>query len=203
MKATDSFRSITELGPGEHACCLYETEEQQRVSLTAFLRQGLEWGEKVVYFADPQTAKAIVSCLRHNGLDVARCVATGQLQILTAAEAYMREGVFDPDRMIAFLRAETERALAEGYRALRVTGEMTWALRGLPGSDRLIEYEAKLNTFFPGSRCLALCQYDRRRFPPALLLDVLSTHPTVVVGTTLYENIYYAPRKESVANDVS
>jgi hypothetical protein len=51
--------------------------------------------------------------------------------------------------MIALLESETEQALADGYAALRVTGEMGWALRGLPGSERLIEYEAKLNRFFP------------------------------------------------------
>jgi len=50
--------------------------------------------------------------------------------------------------MIALLRSQTERALAEGYAALRVTGEMSWASRDLPGSERLIDYEAKL--FCPG-----------------------------------------------------
>jgi len=65
----------------------------------------------------------------------------------------MQQGLFDPDGMIVLLRVETERALAEGYPALRVTGEMSWAPRGLPCSERLIEYEAKLNEFFPGGNC--------------------------------------------------
>ncbi|MFQ6079806.1 MAG: MEDS domain-containing protein, partial [Thermodesulfobacteriota bacterium] len=129
-------------------------------------------------------------------------LASGQLVILTRDDAYMREGVFDPDGMIALLRGETERALAEGYPALRVTGEMTWALRGLPGSERLIEYEARLNEFFPGSKCLAICQYDRRRFDPAVLLDVLRTHPIAVVGTEVYDNFYYIPPAELLGSDL-
>jgi hypothetical protein len=36
------------------------------------------------------------------------------------------------------LRAETEQAWAEGYPVLPVTGEMTWALRGMPGSKQLV-----------------------------------------------------------------
>ena len=89
--------------------------------------------------------------------------------------------------MIALLRAETQRAIEEGYSALRVSSEMSWALKGLPGSERLIEYEAR-RTLLPGSGCLALCQYDRRPFDPQALLDVLETHPIAVIGTEIYDN---------------
>lgn len=73
---------------------------------------------------------------------------------------------------------------------------MSWALRGTPGSERIVEYEAKLNTFFPGSQCLAVCQYDRRRFDPRVLLEVLETHPLAVIGTEVYENFYYMPPQD-------
>ncbi len=116
--------------------------------------------------------------------------------MLTRDDAYVRGGSFDPAGMISLLREETEKAAAEGYPCLRVTGEMSWALRGLPGSERLIEYESELNRFFPGSRCLALCQYDRRRFPAELLLRVLETHPVAVVGTRIYENLYFISPEE-------
>jgi len=193
VTSSRSVRSIGDLGPGDHLCCLYETEEEHRAVLTPFLRQGLERGEKVLYIVDARGAETVLGYLRDDGLDPESYLASGQLTILTADEAYLKQGVFDPDGMIALLRTETEGALAEGYAALRVTGEMTWALRGLPGSQRLIEYEAKLNEFFPGSNCLAICQYDRRAFGPELLLDVLCTHPVAVVGTEVYDNLYYMP----------
>ena len=41
-----------------------------------------------------------------------------------------------------------------------------------------------------------MCLYDRRRFAPALLLDVLRSHPIAVVGMELYDNFYYAPPSE-------
>ena len=186
-------RTIAGLEPGDHLCCIYETEEEHRSVLTPFLHQGLERGEKVVYILDARTAEAILGYLQENGVYMEPYLASGQLSILTHDDAYLREGVFEPDRMIALLQAKTEQALAEGYSALRVTGEMTWVLRGLPGSERLIEYEARLNEFFPVSQCLAICQYDRRRFDPAILLDVLHTHPVAIVGTEIYDNFYYIP----------
>jgi len=195
------LRNITDLRPGDHLCCLYETEEEHRALLTPYLRQGLELGEKVLYIVDAYTAETVLDYLRYDGVEVKPYLDSGQLNILTAKDAYMRDGIFNPDGMIELLRNETERALAEGYSALRVTGEMTWALRGLPGSERLIEYEAKLNIFFPGSKCLALCQYDRRRFNPDMILDVLATHPIAVVGTVIYDNLYYMPVAEFLGPD--
>jgi len=191
-----TLRNITDLRPEDHLCCLYETEEEHRALLTPYLRQGLEQGEKVLYIVDAYTAETVLDYLRDDGVEVKPYLDSGQLNILTAKDAYVRDGIFNPDGMIDLLRNETERALAEGYSALRVTGEMTWALRGLPGSERLIEYEAKLNTFFPGSKCLALCQYDRRRFKPDVILDVLATHPIAIVGTVVYDNFYYMPVAE-------
>ena len=183
-----SSRTIRDVKPGDHIAWLYETEERHRAVLTPFLRQGLEGSEKVLYIVDSHTIETILGYLRDAGLNVEPYLASGQLTILTCDKTYIREGIFDPERMIAFLLAETERALAEGYTALRSSGEMTWALRGLPGSQRLIEYEARLNGFVPGSKCLLICQYNRWRFGSKVLLDALRTHPRSVVGNVLYDD---------------
>jgi PAS domain S-box-containing protein len=201
MEHTDSLDTIANLGPGHHVCWLYETEEEHRAVLTPFLRQGLERGEKVLYIMDAHGAETVLGYLQDDGLDVEPYLARQQLTIVTSQSAYMQQDVFDPDEMIAFLRAETERALAEGHTALRATGEMSWALGRLPRSERLMEYEAKLNEFFPGSDCLGMCQYDRRAFSPALLLDVLCTHPVAVIGTDVYDNPYYVPPAGFLGDD--
>jgi PAS domain S-box-containing protein len=46
------------------------------------------------------------------------------------------------------------------------------------------------------SNCSALCQYNRRLFPPELILDVIRTHPMVVYGSTVCQNLYYVPPDE-------
>ena len=194
---------VSHLQPGDHLCCIYETDEEHRALLTPYLRQGLERNEKVVYIVDARTAETVLGYLREDGLEPRPYLDKGQLVILTVSDAYMREGAFIPDRMISFLRQETDRAVAEGYGALRVTGEMSWALRGLPGSHRLIEYESKLNTFIPGSRSLAVCQYDKRRFSSEVLLQVLATHPIAVVGTETFENFHYVSPEEFLTHDFS
>ena len=202
MTFSYSLRTISDLKPGDHICCLYQTEKEHRALLTPFLRQGLERSQKVLYIVDTHTAETVLGYLKDDGLKVEPYLSSGQLGILTANDAYIRDGAFNPDQMIDLLGAETERALVEGYTALRVTGEMSWALRGLPGSERLIEYESKLNKFFPNTKCLAICQYDRRRFDPKILLDVLTTHPTVAVGTEIYDNFYHIPPADLLGHDL-
>lgn len=195
-RADYSLRSISDLEHGDHVCALYQGEAEHRAMLTVYLRQGLEQKQKVLYIVDTNTADTILGYLNDDGVEVERYLASGQLAVLSVREAYMRDGVFSPDRMIALLQEETSRALVQGYSALRVTGEMSWALRGFPGSRRLIEYEAKLNGFAPHNKCVLLCQYDRRRFSPRVLLDVLCTHPVAVVGSGAYTNFYYMPPAE-------
>ncbi len=195
------LRQIKDLQPGDHLCLIYETEAEHRAVLTPYLRQGLESGDKVIYIVDARTGETVLGYLRDDGVDADAYVQRGQLVILEVDVAYMQEGVFNPDGMIQLLSSETDKALAEGYRALRASGEMSWALRGLPGSERLIEYEAKLNDFFPGSQCLAICQYDRRRFSPDILMEVLATHPIAVIGIEVIDNIYYLPPEDLLGPD--
>jgi len=182
------------LKPHDHLCLIYESEEEWRGAAIPFLASGLKRGEKCVYVVDTSTAGEIHKYLGKEKIDTSAAEKTGQSVILHETDAYTREGSFDPDKMIAFLISETEKAIAEGYKALRVTDEMTWVLRGYPGSEKLLEDEAKLNRdLFPHYPCLALCQYDRWKFNPEIIKGVIVTHPILVRGNNVYHNFYYIP----------
>lgn len=193
-----SFTQMLEaMQPHDHLCLIYESQEEWQAAVVPFIALGLGRGEKCIYVADAHTADEIRECLRQQGVDVTAVENAGQLTILHETEAYTREGTFDPDRMIALLISETDKAVAKGYPALRVTGEMTWVLRGHPGSERLLEYEAKLNRdFFPRYPCLAICQYDRWQFSSETIKGVVVTHPQLIRGNRVYRNFYYVPPED-------
>ncbi|MDH3555602.1 MAG: MEDS domain-containing protein, partial [Deltaproteobacteria bacterium] len=185
-----------DLWPGDHLCCFYETDEERRIVLAMLLLQGLERGEKACFIGDMQTSQALLDYMEDDGFKVSPYLSCGQLGVMSLDETYLREGVFVPDKMIDLLKTETDLALAQGYSALRVTGDMSWALQTPPGSEQIIKYEAKLNDFFPGSKCIGICQYDKRLFPPALLMYVLETHPLAIIRTELFDNFYYMPPED-------
>jgi len=189
--------------PHDHLCLIYETDEQWLNALEYFLAGGLRRDEKCFYIIDERSAAQVKEGLLSRGLDIEAAEKRGQFVVLNETETYTSGGRFDPDRMLSMLKSETEKALSEGFSALRVTGEMSWALKGAPGSERLIEYEAKLNTFFPHNRCCAVCQYDRRRFDADTLLGVLYTHPVAVVGDQVLDNFYYISPDDFLSEDRS
>src|SRR5262245_41445394 len=98
--------------------------------------------------------------------------------------------------MFTFWRDATQLAMSEGFSALGATGETEWVLRGGRGLERWMEYESRLTHTLSESNCSALCQYNRRLFPPELILDVIRTHPTCVYGSTVCRNLYHVPPDE-------
>lgn len=171
------WRKISSLKPGHHACYVFSTKQEHRTVVASFIAKGIELNQKVIYIADLNAFRPIVDYISDSNVEVEKYLAQGQLRLLSATSVYLVHEIFDPDRMIDFLQAETDRSIEEGYTGLRITGEMSWVLKGSPGSDRLMEYESKLNSFFPGSKCVALCQYDKRLFNMDLLNTVAEIHP--------------------------
>ncbi len=135
-----------------------------------------------------------------SGIDVDAASAAGSLVVASKQDAYLKQGYFDPEWMIGFLEETARQARDDGYSALRVTGEMTWALGDAPGADRLIEYENELNRFLPAADCVAICQYNRSRFPDEVIRDIIYTHPTVIYGGCVCSNFYFIPPEEFLSD---
>lgn len=192
--------SSADLEPGSHLCWLYETDEEYRAGIVPAIRRGLERGEKVIYTAPARLCRTVLEYLQDDGLDTESYLGKGVLVIRSCGESGQRKPSA-PDALIAQLQTGTERALAQGYTGLRVIEEMTWVLAQFPGVDWLTTCEAGLNEFLPGTQCSVICQYDRRHFDPDVLLHILRTHPIAIVGTQVYDNFYYIPFQDLLAND--
>ncbi|MDY0747648.1 MEDS domain-containing protein [Paucibacter sp. R3-3] len=198
--------ALERMQPGDHYCGIFRSDADQRQITIDFVRLGIERHERMLYLVHLQTADRLRTTLQTADIDVDALVASGQLVIQSAKEVYLVDGAFQPERMIEMLGRETEAALRAGYAALRVTGEMSWALAGDPGSERLVEYEALLNDFYAtGAKSYSICQYDQRRFDAELMNDVLHTHPSVLLDTEGFDNasMYYVPPEAFLTADRS
>lgn len=155
---------------------------------TAYLRAGLERGERVVYYADQRAPHEVLAWLISDGVDPGPALVGGQLLVTTAEDGYLPDGSFDADAMVGVLRDEVANALAAGFTGFRVSGDMTWALREPPGAGRLAEYETVVNEVFAGRPASAVCQYDVRRFTADQLRDFGGRHPGAVRLTPLHHD---------------
>ncbi|HYO52195.1 MEDS domain-containing protein [Archangium sp.] len=179
------------MGHGDHLCLVYENAEQQWDAVIPYVAEGLARNEACLYVVDDHDLDEVRQAFVVHGVDVDAHVRSGQLTFSTKREAYLFSGVFDPSAMIAFLARTVQEAVAAGRTGFRVTAEMTWALGQQCGCERLIEYEALLSNFFPGSQASAICQYNRKRFSADVIRDVLRTHPVAIVGNQVCPNLYY------------
>jgi PAS domain S-box-containing protein len=193
--------ALERFGPHDHLCSIYENQQDHFAVAVPFIRIGLERHEKCLYITDAESLEAVRAAMLAGGIDVASALDSGALTLATKDQTYMRLGRFDPDWMFSYWRDAAEQARREGYDSLRATGETEWVVRGGPGLERWMEYECRLTHAMAESNAFALCQYNRNLFPPALILDVIRTHPVVIYRLTVCRNFYFVPPEEFLGED--
>jgi len=173
---------------GTHMCLIYSNENERRKVIGKFLESGITANEKVSYFADIMKPEAVCEWLRKMDIKLPK---DDGFSVLNAEDTYCTDGEFIPENMLNKLRAFYENATKGGYPNARVSGEMSWALKEIPGSERLMEYEALVNDVLVTHPVTAICQYDANQFDGADILNVLKVHPMMVVHGQIVYNPYY------------
>jgi MEDS: MEthanogen/methylotroph, DcmR Sensory domain len=180
------------LEPGDHICALYVSQTERDQIMLPFLRAGLQAGHKCFCVVDSSPTSQVLEDLGDDDATLA-ALSEHQLELFTAGETYLRTRPFSTEGILDFLRENVQVAAAEGdYAFSRITGEMPWALHDLPDErEEFFRYEAELNRFAPQYPQAILCLYDLGHFGGGILLDLLRTHPKLVVSGQLVENPYY------------
>ena len=179
-----------------HICAFFESEEQEYACIAQYFSEGLAQGEQVVTIRDSTKCGAHLDKLRERiPLPLDESIRTNQLRVVASEETYLKEGIFESERMFNMLEGVLKEAAAGPFRRVRTCGDMTWALRDMPGTGELMEYESRVNQLTREHDCTLMCVYDVNKFSGRAVMDVLSTHPLVVMGDRIYENPYYVEPK--------
>ncbi len=181
---------------GSHIASFYRNLSELRRIAVPFIQKGLEQGDRCICVVHEETRDGLQGSLQDQGVDVEAALESGQLGILTAEETYLSPGYFNPEKMLEFYESALRTAIEEGYRVIRATGEMAWALEERPGVGQLVEYEAKLNRMLATYPQVTLCLYNLTRFRGDTVMDVLKVHPVCIVGDALIYNHFYIPPDE-------
>jgi hypothetical protein len=184
------------LGEGDHICAFYRGSQERDALLRSYLGAGLGAGERCLCVVDSIDPEHVLGLLDGSGQP---SVWGGQLTVTSSDRAYLREGRFEPAAMIRFWDELVGASAGGGYRMTRAVGEMTWALRGAPGVERLVSYESELNRFLPLYPQVILCLYDLDRFGAETVVDLMKTHPKLLINGMLLENPYYLDPDEFLA----
>jgi MEDS: MEthanogen/methylotroph, DcmR Sensory domain len=181
------------LGQHRHICAFFNGVEEQHRVLRSFIKEGFERGDKAVHLVDPELREDHLRWLAEAGIDVEQAVGKGQLDLRRWQDAQLRGDRFDQDAMLALLEETFQSGAAAGYPLTRLIGQMEWALADKPGVDDLLEFETRVNYLMAKYDDPAICTYNLSKFSASVVMDIMRTHPVVIIGGLLQENPFFVP----------
>jgi len=146
--------------PPGHACLLYADDERRRSVLVDYFLEGLLRAEKLLYMGGPGLEDGIVSQLSAL-CDTSALLASGQLVLLPARDAYLAGGTFNGASLRAAYGQQVDEAVSDGYRGLRSYADCSWLLDVLEGGlEQWVQYELEVDDLLAGLPVEGMCGFD-------------------------------------------
>ncbi len=186
-----------DLAGRNHVCAFFNTIEEEHRVLGSFYRDGLDRGEKAAHIVDPANREEHLKRLAGAGIQVQAMMDTGQLEVLPWTDAYVRDHRFDQVAMLATVETLLQSGAAAGYGLTRLAGHhMDWLFLDKPATYNLVEYEARLNLVLSKRNDPVICNYNPSTFGATVAMDIMRTHPLVIIGGLLRENPFFVPPEQ-------
>ena len=160
---------------GTHLCHFYGTKQDLLDILIPYFKAGLEHNELCIWVTcGPLSTEEARHALRQAVPGADRHLAAGDIEIVPHTQWYLKDGAFDPQRVMNGWYTKLAQALTRGYVGMRANGNEAW----LEHKDwkEFSEYEQALNASFANHPMLGLCTYPLATSGAAAILDVARTH---------------------------
>lgn len=168
------MRSTSGLGLHGHACWVYADEGEFRAGALAFLEDGVELGQRLMYVGPGSVQKLRKDLEGLDGLD--HLLASGGLRIMPLENAYDVGSPVDPVAQLTLYSAATSSALVDGYTGLRVVAEVTPLVLDPELWPSHTHWESVADRYVAKNPLAGLCCYDRRALPDEILADLACVH---------------------------
>jgi len=187
------------LGRQAHICAFFQSADEEYEVLLPYIRKGLELGQKAVHTIDPRRLEEHSRRLTTAGIPVTELRRSGQMDIRDWSAAHLKGGDFDATRTLALFAEVLQDSIEQGFPLTRFLSHMEWFLETKLDPTILLEYEAVTNRIWmeaTGPVHPVVCTYDLRRFRGDIIVDVIRTHPLVIMGGILQTNPFFVPPDE-------
>ena len=176
-----------------HVCAFFSNEDEEYRVLLPFIKDGLQRGDKAVHVVNPNQREEHLRRLVSAGIDPTKPEQTGQLEVKINTDAYLREGRFDQDRMLATFEQLASGNAPGGFPLSRIVCRMDWVVGDQDRLDNVIEFESRVNEVWSRHDDAVICTYHLNQFRGDAVIDILRTHPLVIVGGILQQNPFFTP----------
>jgi hypothetical protein len=73
---------------------------------------------------------------------------------------------------------------------------MDWAIEDQSYIDDLVEFESRVNDVWRSHDDAVICTYQLGKFGGDTVIDIMRTHPVIIIGGLLHQNPFYVPPEE-------
>ena len=184
---------------GTHFCYFYETKQDLLETQVLYFKAGLESKEFCLWVVSQAlSVEEAKHALGQAVPDLERHLAEGALEILSHDEWYLRDGRWDPRRVLQSWREKLNQTLRNGYAGLRAAGDGGW----IQNNDWMVfrDYEQQVNALLADQRSIILCTYPLATSPGNQVFDIAHIHQVAVARRNgSWEMIEIAELKEAKA----
>ena len=186
----------SQLGELRHVCAFFNSDEEEYRVLLPFIKDGFEHGDKAIHVVSPHHHHDHLQRLAGVGIDSSAAQRSGQFELRTTTETYLQEGHFDQDRMLQSFEKIASGNAEGGFPLSRIVCQMDWVPDGQSHIDDLIEFEAKVNDVWRRHDDAVICTYRLPKFGGDTVIDIMRTHPMIIIGGILQHNPFFVPPAE-------
>ena len=186
----------SQLGERRHVCAFFNSDDEKYRVLLPFIRDGFACGDKAVHVVNPEQRGDHLQRLTAAGIDPAAALKCGQLDLRNNSETYLRDGRFDPDRMLEVFEELASGNAEGGFPLSRIVCQMDWAADGRSHIDTLVEFEARVNDVWRRHDDAVICVYDLAKIGGDTVVDIMRTHPMIIIGGILQQNPFFVAPEE-------
>jgi MEDS: MEthanogen/methylotroph, DcmR Sensory domain len=188
----------SQLGEARHVCAFFNSDDEEYRVLLPFIKDGFECGDKAVHVVNPNQHSGHLQRLAAAGIDLAAVRQSGQFELRTNTDTYLRDGRFDQDRMLEVFEQLASGNAKGGFPLSRIVCQMEWAAEGRSHIEDLVEFESRVNHVWRRHDDAVICSYDLAKFGGDIVIDIMRTHPMVIIGGILHQNPFFVPPEEFV-----
>ena len=179
--------------PGSHILQLYNKVSEISGVTARLLEVGLASSEKCLFAGTPASCQEVEQGLSKAGVDTRAAQEAGQLVFVSDRDSLLVSKRFDPYHLLSTHQTFIAQALREGWKAVRISMDMSWLTHEIATPEQILKYEAASDAVFTfqNAPIIALMHYDYSKLPGALVVEMLKLHPIAVVGKFIKRNPYY------------
>jgi len=187
------FLAGSQLDETRHVCAFFNSDEEEYRVMLPFIKDGFERGDKAVHVVNPNQRHDHLQRLAAVGIDLTAAEQSGQLEVRINTEAYLRDGCFNQDRMLAAFEQMASGNAKGGFPLSRICCRMDWVAADRSYMDDIVEFESRVNEVWRRHDDAVICTYHLGKFGGDTMVDIMRTHPMIIIGGILQRNPFFVP----------